>query len=246
MTARSRARGILLPTIFALAGLAVLAGFGVWQLERKSWKENLIAQMSARLTAAPQPLPPRERWPGLAQDIDEFRRVVFPAEFLDGESALVYTPGSALRPDVSGPGYWVMSPARLPGGSVVIINRGFVPLEKKQTVPTAPGDHGVIDVVGALRWPEARGLFTPADDPRQDVWYARNPQAIAAAKNWGEVAPFYIEQETPHAPAGLPRAGKLAISLPNNHLQYALTWFGIAGALVAVYLVWLFGRLRRR
>jgi surfeit locus 1 family protein len=103
---------------------------------------------------------------------------------------------------------------------------------------------GEVEIVGALRWPEEGTYFTPGDEPANNVWYRRDPASIAAAKNWGAVAPFYIEQEAPQL-LGAPKAGPLVVKLPNNHLQYAVTWFGLAGALAAVYLVWLRSRLRR-
>ena len=100
---------------------------------------------------------------------DEFRRVAFPAEFLPGEEALVYSSGSSLRPDATGPGYWVFAPARLTGGSIVVVNRGFVP-EGKQNPDTRKEGRpsGMVDIVGVMRWPEQRGQFTPADEPQQE------------------------------------------------------------------------------
>lgn len=235
-------RGVLEPTIFAIVGLAILIGLGVWQLDRKVWKENLIAALTARLDRAPADLPPREAWASLTQQRDEFKRVGFPAEILPGQQALVYSAGSALRSDVKGPGYWVFAPARLAGGSSVIVNRGFVPLDRKDAAKSVPA--GSIDIVGIMRWPETRGLFTPADDPKNNVWYLRDIAAMAAAKHWVNVAPFYIDQESPVPPGGLPKPGKMVVNLPDNHLQYAITWFGLALVLAGVYLVWLIRRFR--
>jgi surfeit locus 1 family protein len=239
-------RGVLEPTIFALVGVAILIGFGIWQLDRKVWKENLITAMTTRLDRAPEDLPPREAWARLVPQREEFSRVRFPAEFMPGQEALVYSAGSAFRPDVKGPGYFVFAPARLAGGSIVIVNRGFVPIDHKDPATRAQGaSRGRVDIVGILRWPETRGLFTPADDAKDNVWYLRDIAAMAAAKHWTNVAPFYIEQESPLPPGGLPKPGKLAVNLPDNHLQYAITWFGLALALAGVYLVWLIRRLRR-
>lgn len=248
MDGRKRRRwGVLDATVFALAGIVLLVGLGVWQLNRKVWKENLIASLTERLALAPQDLPPRDTWTHLTADKDEFRRVAFPAEFIDGEEALVYSAGSALRRDIKGPGYWVFAPARLPGGSVVVINRGFVPLDRKDPATRMEGaPQGTIDLVGVMRWPEQRGLFTPADDTKANLWYLRDPKAMAEAKKWNMAAPFYIDQEAPVPPGGLPSPGKMEVHLPDNHLQYAITWFGLALALAGVYVVWLAGRLRRR
>ncbi len=89
-----------------------------------------------------------------------------------------------------------------------------------------------------MRWPETRLWFTPRDDPAHNTWYVRDPATIAAAKNWGAVAPFYIEQESPVPPGGWPQPGKIVVNLPNNHLQYVVTWYGLALVLVVVFIVW--------
>jgi surfeit locus 1 family protein len=245
---RPRRRGLLEPLLFTIIAVAVLVGLGVWQLERKGWKEKLIDTVTQRLAAAPAAgLPPRDNWARLDPADDEYRRVTVPAEFLNEQEALVYSAGSAFRPDVSGPGYWVFTPARLVGGSIVVVNRGFVPLDRKDPKARAEGAlSGVVDVVGVIRWPEQRGLFTPADEPKNNVWYVRDPTMIAEAKNWGRVAPFYVEQESPLPPGGLPRAGKLEVRLANNHLQYAVTWFGLAAVFAVSVLFWLRGRRRER
>lgn len=240
---RRTGRGLIGTTLVCLVGIGILVGLGVWQLERKAWKENLIATLNAQLAKPPIDLPPRTQWAGLKPQGNEYRRVTFPAEFLPGQDALVYTAGSAFRPDVRGAGYWVLAPARLAGGSIVIINRGFVPLEKKAA---AGGGlpHGLVDIVGVMRWPEKTGSFTPAADVKGNVWYARDTKAIAAAKRWPDHAPFYVEMESPAPPGGLPKPGKLVVNLPDNHLQYAITWFGIALVLTGFYVAFLVRRRR--
>jgi surfeit locus 1 family protein len=241
-----RRRGLIEPTVFTVVGIAFLIGLGIWQLDRKTWKENLIATVTARINRAPQDLPPRASWPRLVQEDSEYTHVVFPGEFLEGQEALVYTAGSPFRPDVTGPGYWVFAPAQLAGGSIVLVNRGFVPVDRKDPTTRAGGNvRGTVDIVGVIRWPETRGVFTPADDPKTNVWYLRDPKAMAAERKWATAAPFYIDQEQPVPPGGWPKPGKLSVELPDNHLQYAITWFGLAMALASVYVVWLAGRFRR-
>jgi surfeit locus 1 family protein len=241
-----RRRGIVTATLFALAGIGVLCALGQWQLDRKIWKEKLIATMTVRLTQPPQPLPSRNDWPQLTQDNSEFTRVTFPAEFLAGEEALVYSAGAAFRPDIKDPGYWVFAPAQLAGGSIVVVNRGYVPPDRRDPAARQQGNPpGSVDVVGVMRWPETRGLFTPADDVKGNVWYLRDPLAMAQAHRWATAAPFYIDMEAPMPPGGLPSPGKLTVILPNNHWQYAITWFGLALALAGVFIAWLIARLRR-
>lgn len=243
----NRRGGLLEATVFTAAGVAILLGLGIWQLDRKVWKENLIATLNTRLAQAPDALPPREAWPGLAATGNEFRRVVFPAEFLPGQEALVYSAGSALRPDAKGPGYWVFAPARLAGGSIVLVNRGFVPPDRKDPSTRPQGaPAGSVDVVGVLRWPEQRGLFSAADDVANGIWFTRDPRSMAEARGWQDVAPFYVDQESPVPPGGWPKPGKLTVHLRNVHLQYAITWFGLALGLAGVYVTWLARHLRRR
>jgi surfeit locus 1 family protein len=239
--------GVIEATVFAVACVIILIGLGIWQLDRKTWKENLIATVTSRIAQAPVDLPPRSAWARLVQAGNEFSRVTFPAEFLPGEEASVYTSGSPFRPDVKVPGYWVFAPAQLAGGSIVLVNRGFVPMERKDTATRIEGaPRGTVEIVGAMRWPEGRGMFTPDDDPKTNVWYVRDIQAMAAAKKWTAAAPFYIDQEAPVPPGGLPLPGKIEVHLPDNHLGYAITWFGLALGLAGVYVAWLVRRLRRR
>jgi len=228
-------------SLLALAAFVTLIGLGTWQLERKAWKEGLIDALAERVSAQPVPLPGPERWAMLDPAQDEFRRVAFAATIAPDREALVYSSGSSVRPDVSGPGYWVFAPAELAGGGVVVVNRGFVPEgQQDRTTHAPPADR--VDLVGALRWPEPRGLFAPKDDPARDLYFVRDHLAMAQAKGWGNVAPFYLELET--STGALPRAGRLTPTLRNEHLQYALTWFGLAIVLAAVFAFWL--RSRRR
>jgi surfeit locus 1 family protein len=234
---------LALPLLFALVALVTFIALGTWQLQRKAWKEALIDTLERRLAASPGELPPRARWPSLAPADDEFRRVQFFAAFVPGEEALVYGIGSPLRGDVSGAGYWVFAPARLPGGGLVVVNRGFVPEAQREQASRAAAEVvGARTMIGVLRWPEPRGLFTAKDDPQRNLWFVRDPIAIAAAKRWGEVAPFYVDLESPQPPGGLPRSGALRVDLRNTHLQYALTWYGLALVVVVMFGFWLRGR----
>lgn len=243
MRAAPRASGLIATGLVTLICFGLLIGLGVWQLHRKVWKEDIIAAMTARLSQAPQPLPPSADWDALRQDRDEFRRVQFSGVFVPGEEVLVYAAGSALRTDIKGPGYFVFAPIRLADGRIVVVDRGFVPIDRKGAPHSAP--EGAVSVVGVLRWPENRGMFTPADDLKGNVSFLRDPAAMAAGRHWGNVAPFYIDQEAPEPPGGLPRPGKLVVNLPDNHLQYAITWFGLAAGLAGVYAFWLVGQFRK-
>jgi len=223
---------MLVPGTVALAALVVLLGLGTWQLERKAWKEALIMTLDRRLNEAPIALPPPTEWTGMTPENSEFTRVRLHVEFPKAGGALVYTSGSTIRDAVKGAGYFVFSPARLPNGQQVVVNRGFVP---NRSYPVAAG---AADIVGALRWPEAGSAFVSDHDAAGDVWMVRAPAAMAQRKGWGAVAPFYIEQEAPEPPGGLPHPAPLKVHLRNDHLQYAVTWYGLAAVLVVMFAIW--------
>jgi len=243
--ASRRHASLLWPSLVVAAVFIVLVGLGIWQIERKAWKEGLIDALAQRLAAEPAPLPPPAQWAALDQDRDEFRRVAFSA-VVAADEALVYTTGSAFRPDITGVGYWVFAPATLEGGATVVVNRGFVPSGQQEPATHAPRA-GPLALTGVLRWPEPRSIFAPKeDDPARNhnLWFVRDQIAIAAGKGWGAVAPFYVELETQTGGGSLPRAGRLAPSLRNDHLQYAITWFALAAVVAVMFAFWL--RSRRR
>jgi len=224
--------GMLVPVIVATVALAVLLGLGTWQLERKTWKENLIATLDRRLAASPVALPPPAEWAGMTAEAWEFQRVRVHAEFANAASAHVLTSGSALRDDVKGPGYFVFAPARLPDDRRIVVNRGFTPDRNRSGAP------GPQDIVGAIRFAEQPSWFVPSHDGVGETWTVRDPQGMAAMRAWGTVAPFYIEQESPVPPGGLPHPAPLKVKLRNEHLQYAITWYGLAAVLVVMFVLW--------
>jgi surfeit locus 1 family protein len=234
----------LVPTLLSFV---VLIGLGTWQLQRKAWKEGLIATLNAQLAASPTGLPPGAAWAGLDQKDNEYRRVTLTVTFDNAKEAFVFAAPSAFRPDVSSPGYWVFTPARLADGGTVMVNRGFVPESRQDPKSRREGEiSGPLQIVGAMRWADARHWFTPSDEPAHNLWFSRDPLAIAGAKRLGPVAPFYVEEEGPAPPGGLPQPGKLAVELPDNHLQYALTWYGLAIVLLVSFVTWAFGSARDR
>jgi cytochrome oxidase assembly protein ShyY1 len=233
--------------IFTLMTLALLIGLGVWQLQRRVEKHALIAQLTERLAAAPAALPPLAQWSALTPARDEFRRLRFSATYESRPDAMVYSAGSAIREDISGPGTWAFLPARLPTGEAIVINTGFV---QNTMQDRAQQDRAVarlvtgapVTLTGYIRFPESPGALTPRENIAKRLWFARDHQAIARALGWGEVAPFYIDLETPAPESGIPKPGPLEVHLKDDHLQYAITWFGLAGAVVIAFGVWLRGQ----
>ena len=235
--------------VFTFVMVALFVGLGLWQLQRRVEKHALIAALTERLAAAPVPLPPPSQWRALTAERDEFRRVSFGATYAHLSDAMVYGSGSAVREDISGPSTWAFLPARLPSGETVVVNAGFVTntmqdrsVEDRAVAPLVTDRP--MTLTGYLRFPEKAGLLTPAENPAKRLWFARDHLSMAHALSWGEVAPFYVDLETPVPASGIPKPGPLEVHLRDDHMQYAITWFSLAGAVLVAFGVWL--RAQRR
>lgn len=238
------ARQLLLPGLAALVALAILLGLGTWQLQRKAWKDGLIERIQTRAYGEPGSIVPEERWRDWQAQEDEFRKVRVTGTFLHRFETPVYGLAAVQR-GAPAQGFYLLTPLKLPNGAIVIVNRGFVPTELKEpsTRPESQPE-GEVTVGGLVRAPERRNPFTPADEPARNAWFARDPAAIASAHGLERVAPFLVDADAASNPAPWPRGGQTILNLPNNHLQYAVTWFGIALTLVGVFAAFAWNRLR--
>jgi surfeit locus 1 family protein len=239
--------------VFTLLMVALLVGLGVWQLQRRLEKHALIDALTERLALAPGSLPSAAQWVTLTPARDEFRRVSFPAVYQSAPDAMVYSSGSAVRDDISGPGTWAFLPARLPSGEIVVINAGFVQntMQNREQEDRAVArliTSAPVMLSGYIRFPEAAGMLTPPENLAKRLWFTRDHLAMARALGWGAdagpVAPFYIDLEQPVPASGIPKPGPLQVHLKDDHMQYAITWFGLAGAVVIAFGIWLFGQKR--
>ena len=238
-------RGLLAPGLSALVVLAILLALGTWQLQRMAWKEGLIAQIAARAGAAPVALPPEAEWPAWSPAADEFRRVRVTGRFRHALETRVHGLAPGDRPGTPFQGAYVLTPLALSDGTTVLVNRGFVPTELMEPARRPAGQvAGEAEVTGLMRASELRGLFVPESDPVRGEWFVRDVPAIAAARGLARVAPFLVEADATPNPGGWPRGGQLRLDLPNNHLNYAFTWYGIALCLVGVFSVFARRRLQ--
>jgi surfeit locus 1 family protein len=209
---------------FAALCIALAAGFaalGIWQVERRAWKLDLIARVEARVHAPPAALPLRTAWSG----DNAYRRVRVMGRLLHDRETLVQAVTDR------GAGWWVLTPLVLNDGSgtTVLVNRGFVPPERRAraTRPAAlPEDE--VSIIGLMRDSEPGGAFLRNNDPIGDRWYSRDVAAIARARGLNDVAPFFIDADVAANPGGYPVGGLTVIAFRNTHLMYAITWFGLA------------------
>ena len=219
---RSGGRRLLLTGLLALACL-LFVGLALWQVERRGEKLALITAVEARLRAPPIAAPDPPQWPRISFAADAYRPVLAHGLFLNDRETLVQAV-TAL-----GPGYWVVTPLRTDAGWIVLVNRGFVPADARDRTARRAGEPtGPVTVTGLLRVSEPGGAFLHSNDPLHDRWYSRDVAAIAAARHLGRVAPYFIDAGPSGGDAAQPKGGLTIVSFPNNHLQYALTWFALA------------------
>lgn len=264
--ASRRPRSGLALFAMSIGALVLFAGFvalGTWQVHRRSWKLDLIARVEQRVHAPATPAPTAAQWANVTAANSEYRHVQVSGTFLNDSETLVQATTEL------GAGFWVLTPLRQPDGTIVLINRGFVPPERRDRAahgasdPTTPAT-----VTGLLRVTEPGGAFLRHNDPAANRWYSRDVQAIAAARGLSRVAPYFIDADAaagsraPVAadgamveatnPAGtasppraaLPVGGLTVIAFHNSHLTYSITWYTLA--LMVVGGMWILIREERR
>jgi surfeit locus 1 family protein len=239
-------RSLVAPAIFTLVGIAILCGLGVWQLERKAWKEGLLAAIAQRVDAPPVEFPSESTWAALSPEQDEYLHTRLVGRFLNDEEAHLQSNLVSSGTDDGALGYDILTPMQTADGALVIVNRGFVPLDKKNAATRLDGQiDGETSVTGLIRFPQPHPWFVPADDPEKNVWFSRDPAPIAKAYGLERVAPVIVDADAGPDKAAVPRGGQTRIALPNDHLQYALTWFGLAIVLACVFVAYALRRKAR-
>jgi surfeit locus 1 family protein len=216
-------------TIAALIATVILVGLGVWQLQRLQWKLALIAEVDGHMTAAPISLDQ-----ALKTDADamQYRRVALEGHFDNAKEAYVFTTGAGGEAV-----YHVLTPFLTSEGRTLMVDRGYIPKDKLAPATRSPLG-GVTRLVGVWRVPDAPGAFTPGPDAVHRIWYSRDLKGIAAADHIQLTAPVLIEADAAPNPGGWPKGGQTVVSFRNEHLSYAVTWFGLAAGLLGVYLAY--------
>jgi surfeit locus 1 family protein len=241
--AHARGRFPWLVVVFGVVALAVLISLGTWQVQRLHWKEALIASIEARRSAEPLPLAEIEALHRSAGDVDYMPVTVKGIFRHGGERHFLATwKGQS--------GFYIYTPLELDDGRFVFVNRGFVPYGLKDPSKRAAGQvEGEVTVTGLARNPlhAKPSSLVPDNDPAKNVFYWKDRDAMASSANLragAEVAQVFIDAgETPN-PGGYPVGGVTLIDLPNSHLQYAVTWYGLAAALAGVGIAALVRRRR--
>jgi surfeit locus 1 family protein len=200
-----------------------LLGLGTWQVYRRAWKLDLIARVDQRVHAPPVAAPAPAQWPTVTAAGDEYRHVQLTGSLLNDRSTRVQASTDL------GVGFWLLTPLQMSDGSVVLINRGFIPPDWKPD--TSSAQTNPVTISGLLRLSEPHGRFLRANEPAANRWFSRDVQAIAAARGLSHVAPYFVDADASAAGShgnDEPVGGLTVISFPNNHLVYAITWYLLA------------------
>jgi surfeit locus 1 family protein len=221
----------LWPTLFTIPAVLVMLGLGTWQVQRLFWKQELIAERQAGLAA------PVTAWADAEGRLDElyWHRVSAEGQFLN-ERELVL----AARSMNGNAGYHIVTPVQIEGGPVVMVDRGWVPLDRKDPAARAQGQiEGATTVTGILRPGHEPSWLTPENEPEKNFWFWIDLPSMAHAVGTeaNTVTEAYLEADATPNPGGFPIGGQTRTELPNDHLQYAITWYALALALVVIYIL---------
>jgi len=235
-------KGLIALTALMLAGLALLIGLGVWQLKRLEWKQGLIAQIEARTKGPPITLEDAVALAGQGRD-PSYYRVRVDGRFHHAKERYLYAVSEGRV------GWHVITPLETEDGDIVLVDRGFVPDELKDPSARALGQvENVVTVTGIARSPETQTLFTPDNEPKVNRWFWRDLAGMARSMfpaGTIDVAPFFLEADKSKVPGFWPEGGQTRLEIPNNHLQYAITWFLLGACLLIVYGLYVRSLYRR-
>lgn len=202
---------------------------GIWQVERRVWKLDLIAKVEARIHQPFAPAPDKNKWANVTKNNDEYLPVILEGRFLNDKQILITTVAD------EGAGYWLMVPFQSNDGALTFVNRGFVPMDHFARNSRKNGEiNNITAVNGLLRMGEGQGYFMRNNNPQENRWFARNIPAMAQklGLNQDNIAPYFIDADKTPNIGGIPIGGRTVVNFNNNHLSYAITWFSLAAGMI--------------
>ncbi|MDP6390227.1 MAG: SURF1 family protein [Alphaproteobacteria bacterium] len=221
----------LWPTVFTIPALIALLALGTWQVERLGWKQELIDRLQARSAGPAVDLPV-----GIDNAAEwEFRNVRLKGRYLHDKE--LYLLGRSRSGEA---GVHVLTPLVRDGRrGVVLVDRGWVPPKHKDPATRAKGQiAGTVAVEGLVRIAKPPGFFTPDNDPGKNLWFFFDPVPMAAAAGLGSLPAYYVLSNDDKLPGGLPKGRQWRLDIRNDHLEYAITWYSFAVALLVIYVVY--------
>jgi len=228
----------LWPTLMTVPAVIIMLGLGVWQLHRMEWKNALLERIAERIHQEPANFDGGLSWD---ESKDEYRRVRLRGSFVHEQELYL-----AARSRNGNVGYQVVTPFVLTNGMAVLVNRGWVPSERRDPAKRAEGQiKGDTDVVAVVRLTQAQGIMQPDNDPAKNVWFYIDVEAMKKASGVATEIDYWFEADATPNPGGFPIGGQTRIQIPNDHLQYAVTWFIFAITLTVIFLIFSYRRAGR-
>lgn len=227
-------RPTLWATVFAVPAVLMMVGLGVWQLERRAWKHDVIAARKARVDA-----PIMALGTAIRLGRDEYRRVRVKGRFRHDRETFL-----GARSFRGNAGYYLFTPFALASGGEILVNRGWIPLSRKDAILRGQGQtEGEVSVVAHIRGAVPVNPFAPDNQPETNFWFWVDPPAMAKHLGIKDAKPWYLQIASPTPKGGWPRPVPVRVEARDAHLQYAITWFSLALTLIVIYV--LFHRRRR-
>ncbi|MGR9127791.1 SURF1 family protein [Rhizobium leguminosarum] len=230
-----RRRLPVLTGILVLIALAILISLGTWQVERLHWKEGLLADIAARQAASPVPLAEIEAMAAAGGDI-EYRKVTATGRYINNKERHFFATWRGQT------GYYIYTPLELADGRILFVNRGFVPFDNKEPEMRMQGqltDQQTVTGLAREKLPGKPSWVVPDNDVAKNIFYWKDLDVMASSVGLekADVIPFFVDADSTPNPAGLPIGGVTQVDLPNDHLQYAFTWYGLAAVLIVVVAI---------
>ncbi|CAN7200552.1 SURF1 family protein [Pararhizobium sp. LjRoot255] len=228
--------------VLVLIALAILLSLGTWQMQRLHWKEDLLAAITERRAAPPVDLEAIEAMAKSGEDID-YRTVRVTGTYINNKERHFFATYEGRT------GYYVYTPLQLADGRVLLVNRGFVSFERKEPEMRKQGQltgEQTVTGLARIKLTEKPSWAVPDNDVAKNIFYWKDLDVMAASVGLdpARTVQFFVDADAAPNPGGMPIGGVTQFDLPNNHLQYAVTWYGLAAALVAVSGVFIFRRKR--
>jgi len=227
------------PTVFTIPALIILLGLGTWQVQRLHMKTELLAQIEAKFDMSAGDLPAPDTWQNLKRETWNYTPVRAKGVFDHAHEFHVFTHLSDSKGRFTQAGYFVLTPFKLAGTDrSILVSRGFVPQNLKNADLRRAGQtEGLVALEGILRFSERPNSFTPEPDLKKNIWYGRDSAKMAGQLIEKKLPPLFIDLKTSEPKTSIPQAQAKKPIIKNNHLSYAITWYGIALGLIGVYIL---------
>jgi surfeit locus 1 family protein len=252
---QKKLKSLLVPFLFMLIAVPILLKLGWWQWEQKTRKEVLITRIESRASVTPRTTSISELVASNTpiDDLD-YTPISLTGKFLHEFEVATFTNRQEGSDKYAGPGYDILTLFAGKDGGTILVNRGFVPQNSRSISTRLQGQmQGEIIITGLIRKPERRSYIDVPDMPERNEFAIRDPKAIITAKLNPErktqlmpiIDSFYLDLRSPMPDGGLPSPNKTSVNIPNRHMEYVITWWGLALVFIGMFGVFVAQHFKR-